>query len=322
MFFKSIWSYTTALILGCGAILLSCQNTSLQVPSIGANPTTQNHPTLPDAPQQTASSAFWKYWGDGKAELSGYKGMTSRYGRLIPAQTVLIFVTEPLHRKTLIKDDSASGSNKISTLKLNHVLKFRTGLYPYSVMTSTFSPVDTWRQRAFDPVKISFTAQEWCGHVFQGVWPGAGYFESQTMSYFASEGERKEKVKTTSDTLYEDALFIQLRSLDQSLFAKGHWKGQLVPSIWHHRKSHTPMRPLEATLQRTTIQKDKKKLHRWTLKTQQFTRTVDMTIEYPHTIVGWSHSNGETFTLQKSTRLPYWNLSKAGDERFLKQLGL
>jgi hypothetical protein len=45
-------------------------------------------------------------------------------------------------------------------LKLNAVRKFQTGIYDYSVLTSTFA-----RTAAGFPVaKLSFSIQEWCGH--------------------------------------------------------------------------------------------------------------------------------------------------------------
>ena len=37
-----------------------------------------------------------------------------------------------------------------------------TGIYPYSIMTSTFSPIINSKKA----IKISFSAQEWCGNTF------------------------------------------------------------------------------------------------------------------------------------------------------------
>src|SRR5690606_32484396 len=125
--------------------------------------------------------------------------------------------------------------------KLNAALRFQTGIYPYSVMTSVFAPVDAYYEHRFTPAKITMTAQEWCGHVFFGVWPGQDRFASRGMSYFASEGERDETVEAPAGALYEDALPIQLRELDGPFAGGRDWEGTLVPSIWGARQAHVPL---------------------------------------------------------------------------------
>ena len=55
----------------------------------------------------------------------------------------MIFVTEDLNAGTGIKVESpAPAADRVYVLKLNNVLKFTTGIYDYSVMTSVFSAVE------------------------------------------------------------------------------------------------------------------------------------------------------------------------------------
>ena len=118
---------------------------------------------------------FWAFWGDGQAELSAYKTTTNRYGEKRSGYQVLIFVTEDISRKTRIKveSDDIPESERLPVLKLNRVHKFTTGVYDYSILTSTFSAIDSeFGHPSFFPMKISMTAQEWCGHVFQMLTPG------------------------------------------------------------------------------------------------------------------------------------------------------
>ena len=83
---------------------------------------------------------FYTHWGDGKAELSSYKIAQPRYGELREGYGVMIFVTEDINRRTLIKVESSTpDKDRLYVLKLNNVLKFTTGLYDYSVITSVFS---------------------------------------------------------------------------------------------------------------------------------------------------------------------------------------
>ena len=46
-------------------------------------------------------------------------------------------------------------------MKLNFTKKFVTGIYPYSLMFSSFTPADASRT-----LKTTMTGQEWCGEVF------------------------------------------------------------------------------------------------------------------------------------------------------------
>lgn len=87
---------------------------------------------------------FTDYWYSGKAELSSYELKQSRYGEIRTGEVVLVFVTEPFSLKKQVKLDNPTkaGKDNVSVLKLNQVRKFKTGIYDYSIMTSTFTPVD------------------------------------------------------------------------------------------------------------------------------------------------------------------------------------
>lgn len=277
---------------------------------------------LPDQPEAGASSNFWDHWGDGKAELSGYRGEISRYGELRPATAVLVYVTEPHDRRTWVKDDSVSEPHRVSVLKLNRTLKFQTGTYPYSVMTSVFSPVADWERQRFQPTKITMTSQEWCGNLFSGIWPGPETTLHELRSYFGSEGDQTRRISTASGTLYQDALPIQLRELDGA-FAEGRdWSGSIVPSLWHARKRHVDLEPVEATIERSEATLDGTPVTRFVLEYRDVDITYDIEREFPRRLLRWKHSDGSHLRLLKSTRLPYWKLNKPGDETFRKELGL
>ena len=65
---------------------------------------------------------------------------------------------------------------------------YRTGIYPYSLMTSVFSPVDT--EGVQFPEKITMSTQEWCGHVFTQMnlkWNG---YRTRSFSYFEGEHDQ------------------------------------------------------------------------------------------------------------------------------------
>ena len=254
--------------------------------------------------------------------MSGYRITTNRYGEPRQGELVLIYVTEPHDGRILIKDDAVDKVNKVNMLKLNVSLKFRTGIYPYSLMTSIFSPVDTARRERFAPAKISFSAQEWCGHVYQ-VWkPTPGGFSSEVRSYFASEGDKTETVPTKPDALYEDALLIQLRELDGAFNQKKNWSGDFVPSIWTFRKGHRAARPIDGTIVRSTAEFNGKAVTLFEIAYAQVKRKVYVEREFPRRILGWTTNDGEQATLLKTARLPYWQLNHLGNESYLKEIGL
>ena len=275
-------------------------------------------------PAATASPAFWKVWGDGKAELSGYAITTTRYGAPREGRVVLIYVTEPMDRRNWIKDDAGDvpAQDRVNVLKLNNVLKFQTGIYPYSVMTSVFAPVDAFVAERFAPAKIAMSAQEWCGLVYEKLIPAPESFASELRSYFHAEGDSDTTVKTPPGTLYEDALLIQLRELDGP-FARGkNWTGSIVPSLWSQRKSHGALRPVAAAIKREDATRDGVPVTRFTLSYGSVLTTYDVEKAAPRRVLGWKTLGGDEAKLQKTTRLPYWQLNGPGDEKYLNQLGM
>ena len=308
-------STTTASSISLGLLAALALAVGLLVGSCGAP---AERPTLPARPRATASSAFWDQWSDGRAEMSSYRGTVARYGAPRPAELVLIYVTEPLDRETLVKDDDAPPGQRVNVIKLNAALRFQTGIYPYSILTSTFAPVDAYYPERFAPVKITMSAQEWCGHVFAGVWPGAGSFLSRGLSYFASEGERDESIEVPAGALYEDALPIQLRELDGPFAGGGDWEGTLVPSLWRARRDHQPLRGVPATIRRAR----EGDVVRFTVRAGDYERVLDVEATGARRVLGWRTSDGDELRLVATERLPYWELNGPGEEESRERIGL
>ena len=149
---------------------------------------------------------FDKYWFRGQAELSRYELQQSRYGELHDGESVLVFVTEPFLTDKQVKYEGGDDTNAVQVLKLNNYRRFYTGLYPYSLMTSTFTPA----KGGAPTIKLSHTVQEWCGHVFAqaNLAPEGDAYEVRSFSYFMNEGDRDFRLSTT---LWEDELFTRVR---------------------------------------------------------------------------------------------------------------
>lgn len=277
---------------------------------------------LPDSPRRTASPAFWDHWGDGRAELSGYHVTLDRYGEARNAELSLIYVTEPHDRRTWVKDDGAEAPDRVEVLKLIRSMHFFTGIYPYNVMASTFSPVDEWTDERFRPVRLNLDVQEWCGSVTHRVLPGAGRLRSIRLSYFADEGETRREIGVPEGTLYEDGLLIQLRELDGPFYDGGAWEGFLVRELWSLRTGHRSIEPVPARIDRTDATRDGEPVTRFRLETRGYWRTYDVETAPPRRVLAWETSTGERAEILGTERLAYWTLNARGDEQHRGALGL
>jgi len=127
---------------------------------------------------RTVSKEFKAYWFDGKAEVTSYQLMQERYGEIRQGTAVNIFVTEDFLPNEQVKANNFSEEN-ISVMKLNQMKNFNTGIYPYSIMTSTFSPIAVKSH----PLKITNSVQEWCGQMYMQL-NNSKEFEIESHSYF------------------------------------------------------------------------------------------------------------------------------------------
>jgi hypothetical protein len=246
----------------------------------------------------------------------------SRYGEPRPAQLSLIYVTEPHDRRSWIKDDQAEEPNRVEVLKLIRSMQFMTGIYPYFVMGSTFTPVDAWQEERFQPVRINLDVQEWCGSVTHRVFPGRDGVRSLRLSYFEDEGETRQEAALEEGTLYEDALLIQLRELDGPFYGGEDWEGQMVPELWSLRTGHAVIHAVPARITRTQDTRNGVFVTRFRLEAGDYWRTYDVERAEPRRVLGWETSTGEIAEILQTERLSYWELNQPGDERYRESLGL
>lgn len=272
---------------------------------------------------------FWSWWGDGKGELSSYKTKTQRYGELREGYAVLVFVTEDISRTTRIKveSDAIPPADRAPVLKLNHVVKFPTGIYDYSLLTSTFSSIESELGRpAFEPLKISFSAQEWCGHVYQMLLPQRDQVELTLHSYFQSEGDQKRSIKLPENAAFEDNFLIWIRELKGEVLAVGQRRSlQILPSAWVTRSGHQRVEfqagsIIKAEGEAVKLSEGNVPSWRWTWQVGNRTETYWLEKAYPHRILKWQSSDGSAGELNKTLRLPYWQLHGNDDLAYREQL--
>ena len=268
------------------------------------------------------SDEFKQYWYAGKAELCSYDLKQARYGEIHEGSAVTIFVTEDFSKSKQVKLDNpqTAGNDKLPVLKLNLIKKFNTGIYPYSIMMSVFSPVDI--DNYPDAVKVTANVQEWCGISFMQINKQESTFEMNSYSYFEKEGDQSATFKSC---IPEDQLWNLIR-LSPGRLPVG--KQQLLPGSLYTRLTHIPLSVQAAVL---TLQ-DEGTVSIYTIDytTQKHTITIRFEKSFPHKILGWEETfpgfDGKllttTATLNKTLMSDYWAHHNNSDRVMREQLGL
>lgn len=273
---------------------------------------------------------FYAHWGDGKAEISSYRVVQPRYGESREGYGVLIFVTEDLNRNSYIKVESPTpDADRVYVLKLNNILKFTTGIYDYSVMTSVFSAVEgVAGSNPFELMKINLSSQEWCGHIFDEIRVVDGEVRGALNSYFEREGLRTYSLVMPEGFQSEDDLLIQIRELKGPMMQAGESRPvRLLRSLWSYRTRHRPHALVNAILSKGTPEAvtASGKSHNatpWRLAAGDWSKTIWVEKSYPHRILKWKDASDGSGELIMTIREPYWRQKKTQDEIFRKRLGI
>jgi hypothetical protein len=271
---------------------------------------------------------FWAHWGDGKAEMGGYRLNQPRYGATRTGSAVLIFVTEDFSDSIRVKADPGKhpAPDVYPVMKLNVVRHFQTGIYDYNVLTSIFARVAP----GWPLAKISFSSQEWCGHVYHQILPRGGRVGGLFHSYFDGEADGKDDLPLPEGGVFEDTLPILLRGWNGEYLKAG--ESRTVPflsSLFQSRLAHKPLAWGKATISRAAAATDLRvpagafKVVTWTVAQEGGARvTYAFEAAPPHRLIRWSSDAGEDAVLLGSSRLSYWKLNGPEGEKYLKEIGL
>ena len=282
--------------------------------------TNKNHQATTSTETSVISKndTFNNYWYSGKAEISSYALKQARYGEIRDGEVVLVFVTEPFSLSKQVKLDNPqkAGNDNVSVMKLNHVRKFNTGIYDYSIITSTFTPINV-NKHPFT-LKATTSIQEWCGHTFTQLNLDDNTYRFKQFSYFESDGDEE---KTINVALLEEDLMTRIR-INKGQLPEG--EINLIPSTIYSRFNYKKMDVEKATISKTTLEN---KLI-YSIKYLNIDRTISIDVEkeFPYKILGWSENDGTglitTATLKASSNEPYWKQKKLTDASKRKELKL
>lgn len=303
------------LLFAASVVMYSCQQS--------ANGTSPVASEKKVAVEPYSAGADWNnYWYQGMAELTSYKLMQSRYGEIHEGSVVNIFVTEDFSKEKQVKLDnpSAAGDDKLPILKLNQSIKFNTGIYPYSIMMSAYTPIDINNNP--HAVKISFSMQEWCGMATYQMNNRKNKFELEQRSYFESEGDKNISI---DKVVMEDELWGLIR-INPDKLPKGSM--MLLPGSEYLRLAHKPLEPVKATLD----VRDENGIAAYVIDMPTLNRKLVIKFEktFPYKIVGWEDTfpgfDGVALTTtaikDKEILLDYWRTHNNVDRVLREQLGL
>lgn len=293
-------------------LTVSCKETK---PNVAETLAISEPETEVVAPKTKLSKAFNDYWYNGEAEITSYKLEQARYGEMRDGKAVLVFVTEDFLPDLQVKADNYSNKN-IPVLKLNATKNFNTGIYPYSIMQSTFYPVVN-NQHA---LKTSASVQEWCGHVYTQL-NNRKNFEIMSHSYFQGEADQAFNLEKTWT---ENEFWTKLRINPKSLPI-----GELViiPSLEYTRLRHTTIKAYNAI---ASIENGT-----YTLTYPELNRTLKISFNtsFPYDILGWEETTVSGFgasaktlttkaTKLESIKSAYWSKNHNADENLRAALKL
>lgn len=272
-----------------------------------------------DTPKKALSEKFKEYWYAGDAEITSYDLKQARYGEIREGSAVKIFVTEPFLKDKQVKADGNNPDN-IPVLKLNATKNYLTGIYPYSIMTSSFYPV-------YDnshAIKLAFSSQEWCGQVYAQL-NNRENFQIKSHSYFETEADEEISLKQSH---LEDEIWNKIR-INPSALPVGELK--MIPSLEYIRLAHKELRAYTANTKLETNEGITS--YEITYPELYRTLTINFTEAFPFSIETWTDSSKSgyganteilTSTGTKINRIktPYWRQNGNKDLYLRDSLGL
>ncbi len=269
-----------------------------------------------------------EYWKQGKAEVNVYELSQNRYNAQHPGQLISVFVTEDFLTEKQVKNEYYRSSKSTWTLKNIQFRKFTTGIYDYSLFTSTFTPID--RTQFPNSLKVAASSQEWCGTIFTQLNYKSGKYDYQQRSYFEKEGDVNAEIQKAA---LEDEVMNVLR-MNPELLPRGDF--QMIPALNFMQLKHLKNQSYKVNAGIRTYKENEFKgqnLNEYRINFPDLRREVRIVFENktPFKIVGWLDTFPSAFdgklrttkaVLKKQVMTAYWGQNRLSDQKLRKELGL
>jgi len=284
-------------------------------------------PTVHIGPIVEKDKEFDQYWNQGKAEITSYDLYQARYGEMRHGEAVILFVTENFSKEKQVKTDRPNSSSGpiVPVLKMNMVKRFHTGIYPYSMMLSSF--VAAGGMAPWQAIKITSTVTEWCGQVYTQLNLHADHYQYQMHSYFESEGEVDQHLNRH---MTEDAVWNLIRINPSALIQSD--SIMIIPGLFYSRLNHRELKPYRAKTYHLNLDIGNKVYH---IEYPDLGRSLYIEYEpqFPYAIVKWSEDYKDgvgdqarvlTTTAQRRKQImtDYWTKNRTLDDSLRLELDL
>ncbi|MEL6547674.1 MAG: hypothetical protein AAFQ82_23825, partial [Myxococcota bacterium] len=205
------------------------------------------------------------------------------------------------------------------------------GIYDYNMMTSAFAALGEVNSRpAGSLTKVSFSSQEWCGHVYHQLLFDKSSIRETGHSYFDGEADRSATLPYPEGGISADALLHWARGFAGPVVGAGSQvERPLLGSLERSRMDHQELQWTRATLSRSaktqsiTVPAGTFKVRTASVILSNGLRyDFDVEEAFPRRVIRWRTNRGDEALLRGATRLPYWQLNGEGAERYLRSLGL
>jgi hypothetical protein len=306
----------------------ACSRTPERTPS----KTSGKRPLDPGKIDAYFDSKFWSIWGDGQGELSAYRLTMPRYKQLRQGVAITIFVTESFSNSLRVKADPGrhAPGDEFPVMKLNLIKDYQTGIYDYNDMLSAFVSLSPVNNRVPGVTKVSFSSQEWCGHVYSQILFGESHARLTQHSYFDGEADQQRELDYPNDAYSEDTLMLWARGMARPFTRSSNQVAyRFLTSLETSRARHEPLKWINVFLSRDakartiTVPAGSFDVDVFRVKRPDNTwRAYYVEKELPKRIIQWETSEGEKAELLGSDRLKYWEMNGEGGEAALKKLGV
>lgn len=263
----------------------------------------------------------------GEAEILTYSLSKGRYKDVHDGEAILLFVTEDFLTDKQVKNDKYTSEKSVSVLKSNYFQRFTTGVYDYSIMTSTFTP--TFYDTVNHSIKVTSSSQDWCGQTFMQL-NNSSNLKISLNSYFESEGDTTIRI---DKSYLEDEIFNLVR-LDPKVLPEDTFK--IVPAMHYLRTAHLSIDNYVAIGELCPYAENGEVdsvLMQYTYTIPKIQRSVTIVFDpQDHNVIQkWTEVYPTVFdgklktttaTLKGRKKLPYWNLNSIKDEAYRDSLGL
>lgn len=260
------------------------------------------------APLATGGDAAWRrspVWDDGKAEVCAYQVTWAHYGRRYEGRALLVLVKEPWAPDLDVKADSPRPDG-FDVLKLNHARDVPTGVYTYHQMASLYTRRDSGALQ-----KLATASSEACGISTAEMVGG----RLATRSYFDGQGDRV--TGWPAGALPEDGLPASLRD-----YVTGRTPAALevFPSLLAGRLPE--LKPAAYRVERRevpAVETPEGKVPGVEIRLTRGPALLAYTFdrEPPYRLLRFEREDGTAYHLAKCERIPYWQMSRPGDEAWL-----